>query len=212
MIGLPTETDADIRGIADLAQSVVDTYYNLPDRPKGRGVTVTISASSFVPKPHTPFQWEPQSTLEELREKQKVLLGSVRSRKINCNYHEAKTTVLEGVFARGDRRLGKVLLEAHKQGCKFDGWADCFSYDRWMNVFEVCGVSPVFYAHRRRTFAEIMPWDHLDYGVKKSFLQKECERAYEAATTPNCREKCSGCGAACWKAGVCVENRTNLVP
>ncbi len=212
MIGLPTETDADIRGIADLAQSVVETYYNLPDRPKGRGVTVTISASSFVPKPHTPFQWEPQSTLEELREKQKVLLGSVRSRKINCNYHEAKTTVLEGVFARGDRRLGKVLLEAHKQGCKFDGWADCFSYDRWMNVFDVCGVSPVFYAHRRRTFDEIMPWDHLDYGVKKSFLQKECERAYEASTTPNCREKCSGCGAACWKAGVCVENRTNLVP
>lgn len=211
MIGLPTETDEDVRGIADLGQKVVDTYYQLPEKPKGRGVTVTLSASSFVPKPFTPFQWEPQDTLDELRRKQKVLIGTIRSRKINCNWHEATTTVLEGVFARGDRRLGAVLLKAQQVGCKFDGWADCFDYDRWQQIFAECGVDPAFYAHRRRSFEEILPWEHLDYGVKKRFLQQECEQAYQAATTPNCREKCSGCGAACWKAGICVENRTDPV-
>lgn len=212
MIGLPTETDADIRGIADLGQTVVDTFYRLPDKPKGRGVNVTLSASSFVPKPFTPFQWEPQDTMEQLMEKQKILLGAVHSRKITCHWHEAKTSVLEGVFARGDRRLGAVLRKAHEAGCKMDGWADCFDFDRWQRVFAECGVDPAFYAHRRRCFDEVLPWDHLDYGVRKSFLRQECEKAYQAITTANCREKCAGCGAACWKAGICVENRSDLVP
>ena len=212
MIGLPTETDDDIRGIAELGQTVVDTYYHLPDKPKGRGVSVSLSASSFVPKPHTPFQWEPQDTRDQLQEKQKILLGAVHSRKITCHYHEAKTSVLEGVFARGDRRLGAVLLRAHRLGCRMDGWADCFDYDAWQQAFADCGVDPAFYAHRRRSFDEVLPWDHLDYGVTKAFLRRECEKAYQAATTANCREKCAGCGAACWKVGICVENRTNLVP
>ncbi len=212
MIGLPTETDDDIRGIPGLGQTVVDTFYNLPNRPKGRGVSVTVSASSFVPKPFTPFQWEPQDTLEELERKQKVMLSANHSRKVTCHWHDAKTTVMEGAFARGDRRLGAVLLRAHEAGCKLDGWADCFDFDRWQRVFRECGVDPAFYAHRRRSFDEVLPWDHLDYGIRKEFLRHECEKAYQSTTTPNCREQCSGCGAACWKAGICVENRKNLVP
>ena len=207
MLGLPTETLEDVTGIAQLGQNVVDAFYQMPEKPKGKGVHVTISASSFVPKPFTPFQWEPQDTLDMLREKQNHLVHAVRTHKITCNWHDAETSVLEGVFARGDRRLGKVLYEAHKVGCKFDGWSDFFDYARWMQVFEKCEVDPAFYAHRRRGFDEILPWEHLDYGITKLFLQKECEQAYQAVTTPNCREKCSGCGAACWKAGICVADR-----
>lgn len=204
MIGLPTETMEDVAGIAALGQSVVNAYYRCPEKPKGKSVNVTVSASSFVPKAFTPFQWEPQDTIETLHEKQKHLRDSITTKKIKCNWHEADTSFLEGVFARGDRRLGRVLLEAHKSGCKFDGWGDFFSLERWMGVFERCGVDPAFYANRRRDFDEILPWDHLDYGVSKEFLKRECLKAYEDRTTPNCREKCSGCGASCWKVGVCV--------
>ncbi len=204
MIGLPTETMEDVAGIAALGQSVVNAYYRCPEKPKGKSVNVTVSASSFVPKAFTPFQWEPQDTIETLHEKQKHLRDSITTKKIKCNWHEADTSFLEGVFARGDRRLGRVLLEAHKSGCKFDGWGDFFSLERWMGVFERCGVDPAFYANRRRDFDEILPWDHLDYGVSKEFLKRECLKAYEDRTTPNCREQCSGCGASCWKVGVCV--------
>ena len=207
MIGLPTETLDDVAGIAALGQRVVDAYYHLPDRPKGKSVQVTVSASSFVPKPFTPFQWEPQDTIEMLHEKQNHLISSVTTKKIKCNWHDADTSFLEGVFARGDRRLGAVLLEAHKMGCKFDGWADFFNLSRWMQAFEHCGVDPSFYANRRRSFDEVLPWDHLDYGVTKAFLMRECQTAYQNCTTPNCREKCAGCGASCWKVGVCVDNR-----
>ena len=204
MIGLPTETMEDVAGIAALGQSVVNAYYRCPEKPKGKSVNVTVSASSFVPKAFTPFQWEPQDTIETLHEKQKHLRDSITTKKIKCNWHEADTSFLEGVFARGDRRLGRVLLEAHKSGCKFDGWGDFFSLERWMGVFERCGVDPAFYANRRHDFDEILPWDHLDYGVSKEFLKRECLKAYEDRTTPNCREQCSGCGASCWKVGVCV--------
>lgn len=207
MIGLPTETLEDVAGIAALGQRVVDAYYHLQNRPKGKSVQVTVSASSFVPKPFTPFQWEPQDTIETLHEKQNHLLSSVTTKKIKCNWHDADTSFLEGVFARGDRRLGAVLLEAHKMGCKFDGWADFFDLSRWMEAFERCGVDPAFYANRRRSFDEVLPWDHLDYGVTKEFLMRECQTAYQNRTTPNCREKCSGCGANCWKVGVCVDHR-----
>lgn len=207
MIGLPTETMEDVEGIANLGQTVVDAFYNSPDKPRGKSVKVSVSASSFVPKPFTPFQWEPQDTMEMLREKQRHLLSSIHSKKIEPSWHDADTSYMEGVFARGDRRLGAVLLEAQKSGMKMDGWQDFFSLKKWLSVFEKCGVDPSFYANRRRSFDEVLPWDHIDYGVKKSFLIKECEQAYANTTTPNCREACSACGAACFKGGICVENR-----
>lgn len=207
MIGLPTETMDDVAGIAVLGQSVVDAYYRHPDKPKGRSVNVTLSASSFVPKPFTPFQWEPQDTMEMLRQKQKHLVSSVTTRKITCNWHDADTSFLEAVFARGDRHLCAVVEAAQKRGCKFDGWNDCFSLPKWLEVFAECGVDPAFYANRRRSFDEVLPWDHIDYGVNKSFLIDECKRAFENTPSPNCREKCSACGAACFKGGICVEAR-----
>lgn len=207
MIGLPTETMEDVAGIAALGQKVVDAFYANPDKKKGRGVSVTLSASGFVPKAFTPFQWEPQDTIEQLHEKQRHLVSSVTTRKITCNYHDADTSFMEAVFARGDRRLGAVLLKAHELGCKFDGWNDYFSLARWRQAFDACGVIPEFYANRRRSFDEILPWDHIDYGVSKEFFRRECEKAYQAATTPNCREKCSACGAACFHGGICYENR-----
>ncbi len=207
MIGLPTETMEDVAGIPALGQAVVNAYYQNPNKPKGKSVGVTVSASCFVPKPFTPFQWEAQDTLEQFEGKQKHLLQNLTTRKIKLNYHDASTSFLEGVFARGDRRLGAVLLEAHKRGCRFDGWSDFFRYDTWMDAFNACGIDPVFYANRKRAFSEVLPWDHLDYGVTKAFLQTECEQAYAARTTQNCREACSACGAAVWGEGICVEAR-----
>lgn len=207
MIGLPTETMEDVAGIADLGQTVVDAFYSNPNKPKGKSVKVSVSASSFVPKPFTPFQWEPQDTMEMLEEKQRHLLRSVKTRKVEPSWHDADTSFLEAVFARGDRRLGPVLLQAWENGCKMDGWKDYFRFSKWMEQFKACGVDPKFYANRRRNLDEVLPWDHLDYGVTKSFLIQELERAKENATTPNCREKCSACGAACFKGGICVENR-----
>lgn len=207
MIGLPTETMDDVAGIAALGQTVVDAFYSNPNKPKGKGVKVSVSASSFVPKPFTPFQWEPQDTMELLEEKQRHLLRSVKTRKVEPSWHDAKTSFLEAVFARGDRRLGPVLLRAWKSGCKMDGWQDYFNFARWMEQFEACKIDPKFYANRRRALDEVLPWDHLDYGVTKSFLKQELGRAMENVTTPNCREHCSACGAACLKGGICVENR-----
>ncbi|MBQ4105308.1 MAG: TIGR03960 family B12-binding radical SAM protein [Clostridia bacterium] len=207
MIGLPTETYEDVEGIAKLGQAVVNEFYRCENRAKGRGVNVTVSASSFVPKPHTPFQWEAQNSIETIEKKQKHLKESITTKKITFNYHAAYTSFLEGVFARGDRKLCKVLSKAIERGFHFDGWNDCFDFEAWMDVFKECGIDPKFYASRKREFDEILPWDFLDYGVSKDFLKKECEKAYNSETTPNCREKCSGCGAACYKGGVCVEKR-----
>ena len=211
MNGLPTETIEDIEGIAALGQKVVNVYYNTPDRTKGKGVTVSISVSCFVPKPFTPFQWEPQDTMEELEQKQRHLLSSLTTRKISLSWHDAKTSFTEAVFARGDRRLGAALLEANRRGFNLDAWDEHFDFDAWMDVFKTVGLDPAFYANRRRDYAEVFPWDHLDYGVSKAFLQRENEKAHESVTTPNCREKCSGCGATCFKGGICVENRQNDV-
>lgn len=207
MIGLPTETMEDVEGIANLGQAVVDAFYSNPDKPKGRSVKVSVSTASFVPKPFTPFQWEPQDTMEMLREKQRHLVRTVKTRKIELSWHDAETSFLEAVFARGDRRLGAVLLKAWENGCKMDGWKDFFSLSKWLEQFRACGIDPEFYANRRRSPDEVLPWDHLDYGVTKSFLIEEWKRARENRTTPNCREKCSACGAACFKGGICVENR-----
>lgn len=207
MMGLPTETMEDIEGIAQLGQKIVNLFYANPDKPKGKGVTVSISVSCFVPKPFTPFQWEPQDTIEQLEEKQRRLVSVVKTKKISLNWHDARTSFLEAVFARGDRRLGKVIEQAWRRGCHLDSWSEHFDFDKWMQVFHDVDLDPGFYANRHRSFDEVLPWDHLDYGVSKSFLKKENEKAAQSLTTPNCREACSGCGAACWKGGVCVEHR-----
>ncbi len=207
MMGLPTETAEDIVGIAQLAQKVTWVYHNTPDKPKGKGVTVSVSCSCFVPKPFTPFQWEPQDTMEQLMEKQKLLSSSVTTRKISLSWHDAQTSFLEAVLARGDRRLGAVIEDAYRQGCKLDSWSEHFRFDTWIETIRAHGLDPAFYANRRREKEEIFPWDHLDYGVSKAFLWRENEKAHAAKTTPNCREQCSGCGATCFKGGVCYEHR-----
>lgn len=203
MMGLPTETLDDIVGIAELAQKVVNEFYKNPDKPKGKGVTVSISVASFVPKPFTPFQWEPQDTMEQLVAKQKYLMENVHTHKIQVSWHQSQTSFLEGVFARGDRKLCDVIEAAWRKGCKFDGWDEYFRFDKWMEAFEACGVDPAFYSNRRREFSEILPWDHLDYGIRKEFLIEENQKAHESVTTPNCRQKCAACGAARLNGGKC---------
>ncbi len=207
MMGLPTETDEDIIGIANLGQKIVDMYYSMPNKPKGKSVSVSISVSVFVPKPFTPFQFEPQISKAEMERRQELLKNSIKTRKIDLNYHDSSTSFLEAAFARGDRRLGAVLEAAFKKGCKFDSWNECFDLQKWEEAFNECGIDPKFYSERQRSFEEINPWDHLDYAVTKDFLIKENQVAHMEATTPNCREKCSACGANCYKEGVCFEKR-----
>ena len=194
MMGLPTETDEDIVGIADLAQRIVDLYYENENRPKGRSVQVSVSVATFVPKPFTPFQFEPQDTREMIEHKQKLLMDSVKTKKIKVSYHNPDVSALEVILAKGDRRLCKAVYTAWKKGCKFDSWDEYFHYDKWLEAFEECGIDPSFYANRNFEFDEILPWDHLDYLVSKEFLIRENRTAHESATTPNCRQRCSGCG------------------
>ena len=194
MNGLPTETYEDIEGISVLAKHVVDEFYKMPIRPK-KPVSVTVSVSCFVPKPHTPFQWEPQNSLEELRHKQMFLGEKITDKRVRYNWHEAKVSRLEAVFSKGNRKLSGAIAEAVKRGMKFDAWDEYFSYENWMDVFDFCGIDPDFYATRRMSYDEILPWDVIDIGVNKSFLISESKKAYENTTTPNCKEKCSGCGA-----------------
>lgn len=207
MMGLPTETDEDIKGIADLGQKIVDLYYSLPERPKGKSVSVSISVSVFVPKPFTPFEFEPQATADEIRRRQQYLKSCITTRKISLSYHDSSTSLLECVFALGDRRLCKVIEQAYRNGCKFDSWTECFDMEKWTAAFEKCGIKPEFYANRRKDYGERLAWDHLDYSVSKDFLIRENKRAHNAETTPNCREKCMGCGAGCYGEGVCIEKR-----
>ena len=194
MNGLPTETYEDIEGIAVLAKHVVDEFYKMPVRPK-KPVQVNVSVSCFVPKPHTPFQWEPQDSLDSLLDKQKFLGEKITDRKVRYAWHEAKVSRLEAVFSKGDRRLSRAIAHAVSKGMRFDAWDEFFDYDKWMTVFEECGIDPSFYANRKISFDEILPWDVIDIGVNKSFLISENKKAYESKTTPNCKEKCSGCGA-----------------
>lgn len=203
MMGLPTETMEDIEGIADLAQKVVDTFYRNPNKQKGKGVQVSVSCASFVPKPFTPFQWEPQDTPESLTAKQKHLLSSTTSRKITISYHQSETSILEGVFARGDRRLGEVIYKAWQKGCKFDAWDEFFDFSKWSEAFNECGLTTEFYANRRREYDEILPWDVMDYGIRKEFLIEENKKAHESVTTPQCRIKCAACGANKLNGGKC---------
>ncbi|MDR2647755.1 MAG: TIGR03960 family B12-binding radical SAM protein [Oscillospiraceae bacterium] len=197
MLGLPTETLDDIQGIADLAQRVVDAYYNHPQKPAGKSVSVSVSVASFVPKPFTPFQWEPMDTADSIKEKQAHLRNCVRSKKISLSCHHTDISILEAVFARGDRRLGRVLELARQNGARFDGWDDQLNPAAWRVAFQQAGLDPAFYAHRRRDFDEILPWDHLHFGVRKSFLVGQAKLAYQAKTTPNCQECCAECGVGC---------------
>lgn len=211
MIGLPTETEEDIRGIADLAQAVVDEFYHNENKPKGKGVNVSVSVASLVPKPFTPFQWEPQDRPDTLIEKQNFLISCVKTRKVSVSRHVPWTSFLEGVFARGDRRLCDVIETAWRKGCKFDSWEEHLDREKWMDSFAENGIDPFFYTARKRSFDEVLPWDHMDYGVTKKFLIKENEKAHRGETTASCREKCAGCGAARLNGGVCNEIRQNMV-
>ncbi len=194
MMGLPTEGEEDVRAIIELAQKIVDMFYHLPTKPKGKGVTVTISVACFVPKPFTPFQFEPQDTPEEFKAKQRLLLETVKSRKITVNYHDAELSRIEAILARGDRRLAPVVERVFRMGGILEGWTEHFAPERWYEALEAEGLSPDFYACRRRAYDEVLPWDHLDYYVSKEFFIRENKLAHQSLTTPNCRERCSGCG------------------
>lgn len=195
MQGHPTETDEDLAEIPELAHRVVSEFYKNPNRPRGRQPQVTISVSPFIPKPFTAFQWEPQDTLEEMLRKQEYVGSCVRDRKVKYNHHDARTCVIEAVLARGDRRLSAALYEACRRGFRFDAWSEYFDYDKWMEVFAAVGIDPAFYANRRFGLDEVLPWDVIDCGVTKAFLKRERAKAFEGVITPNCREKCAGCGA-----------------
>ena len=194
MLGLPTETDEDVLGIADLAEKVYKTWKEVTPNPR-RGVTITVSTAWFVPKPHTAFQWEPQITMEEYQRRVKLLREHMRGRSIKYNWHDSQTSFLEAVFARGDRKVADVIETAWRQGAKFDAWSEYFDFDRWLAAFEACGVNPAFYANRAREKDELLPWDVTSVGVTKNFLWRERERACEAVITPDCRVQCTGCGA-----------------
>lgn len=207
MIGLPTETDTDVTGIADLAGRVLDVYFEIPKEERAKNINITVSTSSFVPKPFTAFQWVGMNSREELIRKQKLIKDSIPSKRIRYTYHDNKTSYLEGIFARGDRRLLPVILKAVEMGCKFDGWGEFFDFDKWMEAFDLCGIDPDFYTARERSYEEVLPWDHIDVGVTKEFFIREMEKAKNETTTPHCRQECSNCGIARFKTGVCTEKR-----
>lgn len=197
MMGLPTETLEDIAGIAALAEKIIALYFAQKNRPKGKGVEISISVSTFVPKPHTPFEFVPQATVEQIAERQKHLIASIpkqHRKRIKVNWNDQKISLLEAVLARGDRRLSHVILQAWQNGSRFDSWSDRFCWEHWEKAFAACELDPAFYANRERSYTEILPWEHLDYMVNKPFLIREYERAKQAKTTPNCRQNCAGCG------------------
>lgn len=197
MMGLPTETDEDIAGIADIADRIVDMFFQNPNRPRGKMVQISISVATFVPKPFTPFEFEPQATEDEVRHKQEHLVNSIdprNAKRVKVSWHEFHISQLEGVLARGDRRLSEVIYKAWKNGSRFDSWSDRFNWECWKKAFEECGILPEFYASRRRSYDEVMPWDHLNYLVDKSFFIREHQKAMQGETTPHCRANCSGCG------------------
>ena len=202
MDGLPTETEADLDGIADLARKVVSEYFAVPKEQRARGLRVTVSVSIFVPKPFTPFQWAGQDTIETVLAKTEHLKKVLNIKGVTFNWHEPYLSFMEACFARGDRRLGQVLRRAYEKGCILDGWSETFRFDKWMEAFRECGLDPAFYANRERAADEVLPWDHIDSGISKAFLMREWEKSQRAETTKDCRKGCNGCGLQKWK-GVC---------
>lgn len=203
MLGLPTETDEDVVAIAELANKVLYTWKQHASN-KSRGVRLTVSTSCFVPKPHTPFQWEAQNTMAEYQRKVELLRSTMRAKAITYNWHAPDTSFIEAVLSRGDRRIGAVLEEVWRAGGKLDSWNEYFSFERWMNAFDTCGVDPSFYAHRERDNDEILPWSIIDTGVEPDYLKNERAAAYRTEITPDCRKQCTACGAnRVYKEGAC---------
>lgn len=211
MLGLPTETEEDMKEIPRLADKVARRYYEIPKDKRNGKCQITFSTSFFIPKPFTPFQWAKMYTMDEYIHRAHVVNQEMKEqlnrKSLKYNWHEADVTVLEGVFARGDRRTSKVLLEAYRLGCLFDSWSEQFDNNKWMQAFENTGTDIAFYTMRERGKEELFPWDFIDAGVTKSFLYREWERAMRGEVTPNCREKCSACGAMCYEGGVCFEGK-----
>ncbi len=214
MLGLPGETEEDMRDIARLADKVARRYYEIPKDQRNGKCQVTASTSFFIPKPFTPFQWATMCDQEEYIAKAHIVNEEMRAqlnqKSLRYNWHEADVTVLEGVFARGDRRVSNVLLEAYRLGCLYDSWSETFQNDLWMQAFENTGTDIAFYNKRERDLDEILPWDFIDIGVTKEFLKREWMRALSGEVTPNCRMQCSGCGVAKYKGGVCIESKGEI--
>ena len=205
MLGLPTETDEDLEGIADLCDKIVEKYFEIPKEDRPRPVTVNASASCFVPKPFTPFQWDAQDTYESFGRKGALVKNAVKRKQVRFTYHNTMMSSLEGVMARGDRKVSKAIYKAWELGCRFDSWSDVFDFEKWQQAFDETGLLMEFYANRKREYNEILPWEHISVGVTKRFLIEERERAYRAQTTPNCRQECQNCGAKSFGGGVCFE-------
>ena len=203
MIGLPTENKEDLSGIADLAKKVRWRYMSMPKEMRSFPPKISVSASTFVPKPHTAFQWEPQDSLDMIMEKQEQLRQEIRIKNVEFSWHEPYTSELEAVFSRGDRHLSKVLIRAHELGCKFDGWSEYFDYEKWQQAFSDCGLSIKEYAQRRLSYDDPLPWDHINYGVSKQYLISEHKKAMEGIVTPDCRGNCHACGVQKLCKGVC---------
>lgn len=211
MLGLPTETEEDMKAIPELANDIAVRYYEIPKDQRNGKCQITISTSFFVPKPFTPFQWASMHDPEDYIARAKVVNDTVKEqlnrKSIKYNWHEADVTVLEGVLARGDRKVGNVIRTVYERGGIFDAWSEYFDYQRWLDAFAECGVDMDFYTKRERSLDEVFPWDFIDTGVTKEFLKREWQNAMEENVTPNCRMRCSGCGAAQFKTGVCMAER-----
>lgn len=211
MLGLPTETEEDIKEIAHLADRIARRYYEIPKDKRNGKCQITVSTSFFVPKPFTPFQWVSMNTKDQFLGKAKIVNHEIKDqlnhKSIRYNWHEADVTVLEGLLARGDRRVADTILAAYKNGALYDAWSETFCWDHWEKAFEDTNLDLDFYTTRERDVSEILPWDFIHIGVTKKFLQREWERAKEEVVTPNCRMNCSGCGAAQYKGGVCFEDK-----
>lgn len=205
MLGLPTETDDDIRGIYTLAKAVIDEFYQNPNRKKGKSPSVSISLSTFIPKPFTPFEFEPQASEAEIKRKQKLMTEICADKKISISWSKYDVSLLEAVLARGDRRVGKAIYLAWKKGCVLDGWDEYFNFDNWKEAFAECGLSMEFYANRQRSYEETAPWSHINMLVSHEFFVEENKRAHAELTTPNCREKCSNCGVIRNIGGECCK-------
>ncbi len=211
MLGLPTENEEDMKGIAWLAEKIAERYYDVPKERRNGKCQIVVSTSFFVPKPFTPFQWARMCTKEEFLHRAYVVNHEIKEQKnkksIKYNWHEADVTVLEGILARGDRRISAAIRRAYEKGCLFDSWSECFQNRLWMEAFEECGVDVDFYTTRERSMDEIFPWDFINIGVSRAFLEREWKLAHEGQVTPNCRQRCSGCGAAVYGGGVCHEHQ-----
>ena len=207
MLGLPTETDDDLRGIAHLCQKIAEEYYEIPKEERNGKIAITASSSFFVPKPFTPFQWAPMDTEESFLAKAGIVKEEVRAqlnqKSIRYTYHHSGISILEGVLARGDRRVADVIEAVYLAGARFDAWSEFFDLQRWKDAFDACGIDPCFYTGRTRDVDELLPWDFIHCGVSRLFLAQEWEKAQKGIVTPNCREQCSGCGCAVYGGGIC---------